>query len=136
MKWVIAALVAFIASSTLLGVSVLRLKGDLKASVKSIEDPKTGYKVKLATAETGLATCKADAAINLATMAEQSAAVEALQAERDRAVSEGQKALRAAQRETEGAKRAIARVRGMQPKSSEYCAQAHELEEFLRGPQP
>jgi hypothetical protein len=135
MKWVIAALVAFIASSVLLTTTVVRLKGDLKVSTrqvakldKDINDPKTGYVPRLAMCTANLEHVRAE-------MDAQSSAVEALRAERDEAEAKGRKALQAAQRETEGARRAIARVRGLQPKSADYCTQARELEAFLRGPQ-
>jgi hypothetical protein len=135
MKWVIAALVAFIASSVLLTTTVIRLKGDLKVSTrqvakldKDINDPKTGYVPRLAMCQANLEHVRAE-------MDAQSSAVEALRVERDEAEAKGRKALQAAQRETEGARRAIARVRGLQPKSADWCEQARELEAFLRGPQ-
>jgi len=123
----------FLASLALLAM-LITAKGETRYQTKradkfetAINAPGTGYIARLATCQGNLAQVRSE-------MDAQSSAVEALRLERDEAVSKGQKALKAAQRETEGARRAIARVRAMKPKSSDYCTQAQELEAFLRGP--
>lgn len=118
------------AASIVLAVMLLSSQAKTRAVTKDLAKSEA----VLMTTRTELATCRADAAINLDTMAAQSAAVEALQAERDQAIAQGQKALKAAQRETEGYQRTISRLRASKPKSDDYCAQAHELEAELRAP--
>lgn len=129
----ILALVFFVASTGLFGCQVLNLRSDLKASGKQVKaldkeinDPATGLKPKLA-------QCEWDRDRAQAAVATQSHAVASWAAKAKEAEARGRAAMKAAEQASKDAERKIAASRSAKPKSSEFCAQARELEADLRG---